>query len=485
MSKILGTLERAVERFPENIAIKDIFSEISYSELWENIENLSKEIIKFNTGKRCLLISRNSHYSVTAFYALIKCGIAPFLADPAWSYEHCRMYASGYGITCIILDNSSDVWTLDNAASLTENGMFSIAPFLDSEHSLNEPVKVEEPFFARFTSGSTGRPRALAFNEAAAIAAAVNWAEAASIEADTRVLCLASLNNGLSFNTSLLSVFIKGATLIYHAGPLLPGVIVKSILHFNPDILVAFPFIYEMLCNKKERLLLLKDKVKFAVSSSAFLPQRVTDNWTACTNIPLKNYYGVAELGPVTFSSKVVKGSVGHAINGINIIIVDDNGQRLAHGEQGKVAVKADSAAMGYLDERGTAYYSSVDEEGYYITKDLGIIDEHGYLFLKGRYGPVINIAGQKIDPKEIEECLESLQGISKAVVTAEKGASRIMLCAHVETHSVTEEDIRIYCGKKLLHSRVPTVIRIYEKLPRSAAGKVQFSELIKGKQDE
>lgn len=482
---MLEILAQAAERFPENIAIKDILSEINYSELWEYIDTLSKEIIKFNTGQRCLLISRNSHHSITAFYALIKCGIAPFLADPAWSYEHCKRYASGYGITCIILDNSSDVWKLDNVASLTGNGMLSIAPFLENEYSLNKPVTMREPFFARFTSGSTGRPRALAFSEAAAIAAAENWAEAASIEADTRVLCLASLNNGLSFNTSLLSVFIKGATLIYHTGPLLPGVITKSIFHFNPDILVAYPFIYEMLCSKQERLLLLKDKVKFAVSSSAFLPQQVTDNWTACTNIPLKNYYGVAELGPITFSSNEVKGSVGHAINGIDIIIVDDMGRRLANGEQGKVAVKANSAAIGYLDERGATYHSCVDEEGYYVTKDLGYLDEYGYLFLKGRQGPIINIAGQKIDPKEIEECLESIKGIAKAVVTAEKGTSRTWLCAHVETQSVTEEDIRIYCGRKLLHSRVPTVIRLYEKLPRSASGKVQFSELIKGKQDE
>ncbi|CCG87612.1 class I adenylate-forming enzyme family protein [Erwinia piriflorinigrans] len=482
---MLGTLTQAVESYPGNIAIKDAFSQISYCVLWENIEALSKRIKKNQAGQRCLLISRNSHYSVTAFYALVKCGIAPFLADPAWSYEHCKIYASGYGITHIIVDNSSDAWRLDNASFLTDDGMLSIASFDDSTEVTSKLITVKEPFFARFTSGSTGRPRALAFGEDAAITAAENWSEAAGIEAGTRVLCLASLNNGLSFNTSLLSVFMKGAMLIYHAGPLLPGVLTKTLLNFNPHIMVAFPFIYEMLCSKKERLLLLKEKVKFAVSSSALLPQEVIDSWTEATNIPIKNYYGVAELGPVTFSSKMVKGSVGQAIRGVDMIIVDDNGQHLPRGEQGKVAVKTKSAALSYLDERGADYLSSLNAAGYYVTKDLGIIDKQGYLFIKGRSGAVINISGQKIDPKEIEDCLENLKGISKSVVTAEKGTNRIYLCAHVETQSVTEEDIRIYCGSQLLPSRIPTVIRIYEKMPRSAAGKVQFSELIKGTQDE
>lgn len=326
--------------------------------------------------------------------------------------------------------------------------------------------------------GSTGRSCALAFGDAAALAAARGWAATAGFGHGTRVLCLATLNNGLAFNTSLLPVFLAGGTLAFHGGPLTPSAIIATVDAVDPTVLVAFPFLFELLTDHPRRLAAIRGRLHFAVSSAARLPLVTAATWQAATAAALVNYYGVAELGPVTFALLQAPGSVGRPIAGVRLRVVGEDGGGRPAKTVGRIAVSSPSRALGYLDAGGEPFEDALDAEGFVVTKDLGTLDREGNLFLRGRVGTILNIAGQKIDPREIEEVIAELPAVSAVVVRGEKGRQRTYLVAYVESREIGPEHVRCHCQERLPASRIPHEIHVRPHLPRSAAGKVMSASL-------
>lgn len=467
-AKLLRVLKESSQRFSELPVLIYRENVTTYGEFWQAVEQMGKMLRNKLPGERCLFVSRNSSDSVIAFYALLRAGIMPFLADPAWTSADCRRIGAGYGISCILYDDEPGLDHIEAISPVDGKNLF----FSIFEHDSQSDIP-SDAAFVRFTSGSTGRPRALAFNEAAAIAAAQGWSNGIGFDNRSRVLCLASLNNGLAFNTSLLPLFLKGGALIFHSGPLTPAAIVSTVKAANPNVLIAFPFILELLTSRPALLRELQGRLALAISSAAPLSPAVIAAWQKGTQVPIVNYYGVAELGPVTFGIPSVTGSVGRAIQGVNIRIIDSTGAINPPGETGRIAVASPSRAIGYLDSNDAPLTDALDDDGFFISKDLGALDPQGNLFLYGRTGVVINIAGQKIDPHEIENTIRELPGVKQVLVRGEQGKNRIYLVAHVESDDLTAEHIREHCAARLPLSRIPQVINIHVQLPRSASGKI------------
>ncbi len=467
-TNLLRALKESSHQFSKLPALIYRDNVTTYGEFWQAVEQMAELLRNKLPGERCLFVSRNSSDSVLAFYALLRAGIMPFLADPAWTSADCRRIGAGYGISCILYDVEPGLDSIELISPVDgKNLFFSI---FEQDSPVDMP---SDAAFVRFTSGSTGRPRALAFSEAAAIAAAQGWSKAIGFDSHSRILCLASLNNGLAFNTSLLPLFLAGGALIFHSGPLTPSAIVSTVKAANPNVLIAFPFIFELMASRPALLNELKGRLALAISSAAPLSPAVIATWQQGTQVPIVNYYGIAELGPVTFGIPSVAGSVGRAIQGVNIRVIDSTGSINPPGERGRIAVSSPSRAIGYLDSNDAPLTDAFDEHGFFISKDLGALDTQGNLFLHGRMGAVINIAGQKIDPHEIENTIRELSGVRQVLVRGEQGKNRLYLVAHVESDDLTADHIREHCAARLPLSRIPQVINIHIQLPRSASGKV------------
>src|SRR5919201_6147348 len=164
-----------------------------------------------------LFAPRSTPSQVALILGAIGSGHVPVLADPAWTtselaavIERCRIRtlvsdAPGAGLS---VRSEYGGFHLLDVASAPPDGTWSV------------PAGTT---FGRFTSGTTGMPRCLAFTDRAALGAAAAWAQAARISSSDRVLCIATLSNGLAFNTSLFTTLLTGATLAFHPGRLLPG----------------------------------------------------------------------------------------------------------------------------------------------------------------------------------------------------------------------------------------------------------------------
>jgi acyl-CoA synthetase (AMP-forming)/AMP-acid ligase II len=184
------------------------------------------------------------------------------------------------------------------------------------------------------------------------------------------------------------------------------------------------------------------------------------------------DYYGLAEVGPVTFNDSTVPGSVGVPLDGVEVVLepVGGGGDR--------VLVRTRSMARHFIDGREPALAESLTAEGFLRTRDLGRVDPDGRLRLVGRLGSVVNVAGRKIDPTEVADVLRALPGATDVVVRGESGADGELLAAYVESGTVDRAAVVEHCRARLSVYKLPQRVTVLAAFPRTSTGKVNASAL-------
>jgi acyl-coenzyme A synthetase/AMP-(fatty) acid ligase len=420
-------------------------------------------------GTRCLFVPEPRPLSVAILFALMRAGKVPFVADPTWDVPVLLHICETFGCRTVVTGPDHPLSAISSSDRQPVRDHRRTPPFAWTLPWVADTGALRPgTAFVRFSSGSTGTPRALEFSASTALAAAQTWQSAAAISEQDRILCLATLNNGLAFNTSLLSAFLAGATLHLHAGLPTPGAIVKNALQVRPTILVGFPFILELLLGQGERLRRSLHDTRLVVSSAAPLSAEVAARWREVTGIPIGHYYGIAETGPVTFNDGRTPGSSGTPLPGADI---RTPGREDAPGP---IAVRTRYQATAYVDDGGPPLSDSTDAEGYFLTSDLGHIGADGGLRIVGRAGRVANLAGNKFSLDALEAAIASLPGVEGAHVHIRDG----VMTAYVHGPGLPVEAIRAHCLRVLPALQVPHRILPVPHLPRSATGKISIASL-------
>lgn len=448
----------------------------SYEQLLSQIEKMSRWLSAEMEDGPVLFIPRNTPSSLAFLLAAVVSGKVPLLADPAWSSRELEGIVRRCAVRAIAWDGASaESVTWVEPPSLCQG--IALHRIRIPESELSTTAMHEDTVLGRFTSGTSGFAQCLQFRASAVLAAASSWRQAAGLSERDRVLCLATLNNGLAFNTSLLPLLLAGGTLVFHSGSLLASSVVRTLSAVRPTVLTAFPLVYELLAGRKDKRLDAAS-LRLAVSSAAPLPPAVRDWWREHTNLNICDYYGLAEVGPCTFNDGSVLDSVGVPLPGVAVRITGEDGAVLPAGAVGRIRVRTQSMASDYLECSGAVFASNLDEHGYYVTRDLGRLTPQGHLMLLGRLGRLINIAGRKIDPSEVESALREMPGVRNVVVRGEETPERILLAAYIESTTVTREEVVGFCVKRLAQYKVPQHITILPQLPRSSAGKISLGRI-------
>ena len=173
--------------------------------------------------------------------------------------------------------------------------------------------------------------------------------------------------------------------------------------------------------------------------------------------------------------------TVGQAMPGMEIKIVDDERRELPPGQVGELACRGDSVMMGYWRAPDRTA-EVVDEEGWYYTGDLATIDEHGYLRIVGRKKDMIIRGGQNIYPAEIETYLaahDKVKEVAVVGVPAPIAGERVWAFVILEEGAeMTAREVLDYCRAGLEVYKVPDRVRFVKDFPRAASGKPQKFKL-------
>ena len=225
--------------------------------------------------------------------------------------------------------------------------------------------------------------------------------------------------------------------------------------------------------------------MRLFVSGSAPLLAQTHQEWTARTGMPILERYGMTETGMNTsnpFDGDRVAGSVGFPLPGVALRIVDEaTGAVLGAGEIGMIEVKGPNVCAGYWrNAEKTA--AAFREEGFFITGDLGVIDDRGYVSIVGRDKDLIISGGLNVYPKEVETEIDALAGVAESAVIGlphpDLGEAVTAVIAANALSGLTESAILAALADRLATFKRPKRVLFTDELPRNAMGKVQKAYL-------
>ncbi|MEU3449883.1 class I adenylate-forming enzyme family protein [Streptomyces thermolilacinus] len=463
-----GLLAGVLARHGDRVAVTDADGSLTYAELADRARAAADRITRHATdGERLRvgLYATNCVEYVVGYLATLYAGAVPFLADSAFGPFELSRIAEDCGLDLLIHAPSADVRDVVDAA-LTDDGEFG---FLTvgrvRRYDTPRPPLLDDTEVCRFTSGSTGRPNCIEFSGAAVSAAAANWVKGTGLSADDRIACFAALSNGLAFNTSLLAAFLPGASLHLSHGLPTASRVVRLLESTAATRLVAFPALYESIVRRAPEEGFAT--VRTAISSGAPLRDTVREEFTRLTGVPVHNYYGVAETGPLTYAADGRGGGLGAPLPGVDLLAEE-------HG----IRVRSESMGSRYLNAPGV-FEQRLDDEGYYHTGDQGHLRD-GALHLTGRTSRMVNVGGRKIDPIEIAEVLRAAPGVLDAVAfEADNQHGEPTLAAVVAAEpGVTARTLRTHCAATLPSFKVPGILRLVDRIPANSIGKPSIERL-------
>ncbi len=222
-------------------------------------------------------------------------------------------------------------------------------------------------------------------------------------------------------------------------------------------------------------------------TGSAPCPPDLARQVQQCFGCAVHIGYGTTEVGggisatSVEDSAERQAQTVGRPMAGIEVRIVDEERRPLGPGQVGELACRGEGRMLGYYRAPELSH-EVVDEDGWYYTGDLAVMDEQGFIRIVDRKKDVIIRGGQNIYPAEIERYLAAHARIREAAVVGvptPAGDERVWAFVLLEEGvSLSAQDVLSYCREALEPYRVPDQVRIVGDLPRSALGKVRKSEL-------
>ena len=220
--------------------------------------------------------------------------------------------------------------------------------------------------------------------------------------------------------------------------------------------------------------------MRLFISGSAPLLPETFAAFQARTGQSILERYGMTEAGMITsnpLNGPRIAGTVGYALPGVGLRIVDDAGQSLPTEQIGQLEIRGENVFAGYwrMPERTAAEFR---EDGYFRTGDLGALSADGRLTLVGRARDLIISGGYNIYPKEIEVCLDELPGVLESAVIgvphADLGEAAIALLVTDGTGTFEESAALDRLASRLARFKLPRRLLCIDELPRNAMGKVQ-----------
>ena len=223
--------------------------------------------------------------------------------------------------------------------------------------------------------------------------------------------------------------------------------------------------------------------VRLVLSGSAPLAPAVIEEFTARTRIPVHQGYGLTEASPVvtsTLCSKVLQhGSVGAALPGIGIRLVDERGRAPEGEDPGEIQISGANLFSGYWPDGA----DGPDQDGWWSTGDVGFLDSAGDLFLVDRVKELVIVSGFNVYPVEVEDVIEEVDGVvAVAVIGAEDPGTGEAVVAYVVAPGrdprAVEDAVRAHCRTRLSGFKQPRRVVVVDELPFTVTGKVKKGRL-------
>src|SRR5437764_4187107 len=325
------------------------------------------------------------------------------------------------------------------------------------------------PALFKLTSGTTAEPCLVRFRSEQLLADCDQIC-------DTMGICDADLNFGVipishsyGFSNLLTPLIVRGVPMVLSRHRT-PRAVLVDLARTNATVFPGMPVFYQAFCEMEDIPQL--PKLRRCISAGAPLPVAVAKKFREKFKLPIHSFYGASECGGICYDREAtheIEGFVGTPMEDVLLEVID----RVASASQ----VRVRSAAVG------DGYFPEPDDEklgrGFFVPDDLLTKTEHGFRIV-GRISDVINIAGKKVNPAEVEAHLLRFRGVRQAVAFGRASPLRneeVAACV-ISAPGVTEADLLQFCRSGLSGWQVPRRIFILDVIPVNERGKISRREL-------
>ena len=447
-------------------------------------------------GERVLLLMRDTPEFAAAWLGVLHAGAVAVALNPKLSEAEYRHIRSDSGARLAIVE---DVFAWARADLTTEDaaggGLMIAGPSAGDTLSWRAALAraapsaaphdagLEDPAFWLYSSGTTGKAKGIVHPHRSVLAAGQGLREVIGLAAGERSFATSKLFFAYALEHGLLGPLATGATAILEPEWPDAETVLARVERERPNAFFSVPTFYRNLLALGAARLAPFREVRRFVAAGERLPASLIEQWRAATGGEILSLYGMSEtfcacmLTPPGSSNGM---RTGKPLAGVDAQLRTAEGKEPATGVAAELWLRHPALALGYANrpEQTEAQF----RDGWFCTRDLFVRDADGFFSHQGRSDERVKIAGQWVQPGELEEAVADDPAIAEAVcvqVTDAEGFERLALfvTARGDAARALAAAGRA-CEQKLPRFKRPNWIRSLDELPRTATGKLQRFKL-------
>jgi len=434
-------------------------------------------------GDTVAVVTGNHPGFTVGFLGALRAGAVASPINPQFRQRELEMLLQTTAATAVVVDDERRA-VCERAAEVLDGTPLFLE--VDEEGGVGDPAygqvdhspSGDDPAICQFSTGTTGRPKQVIRTHAQVAAEIEAASERLATSSEDVILGSIPLFHAHGLCNCLMAAVRCRGKLV-----LTGGFYARSILNLieseQVTIWPTVPFMVRILTEMPGPAERPLKSLRLVFSAGAPLDGDVALRFGDRYGIVVRQLYGCTEAGAVAINDDgplpETLGSVGRPLGSAVIRIVGEDGEPVAAGTQGTVAMSGPSLADGYTSADPKAMNNFRD--GAFFPGDIGELDDEGRLHLKGRTQLFINVGGNKVDPEEVEKVLATHPAVADvAVVRAPHHYYGEVVRAVIvpeEDVDLDENELRRHCRESLADFKVPKEVVLRDRIPRSPLGKL------------
>lgn len=477
----------------ESVALVSRGRATTYGELRDQVARLRGGLqgLGIEPGDRVGIIFTNKRYFVDALLAVIGLGAVAVPLNPNSPAPEWRRELDAVGAKAVLLGSTAlSQWRLVDrtllpglehvvVAEADEPGARSLDDLLAAEPVPRRDVAPDDLAVLIFTSGTVGHPMAAMLTHRNLRSNLdQNLAMPDRIRPDDVVFGVLPAYHVFGLNAMLLLTLAGGASIVL-VQRFDPSTALDTLEARRITVVPGVPSLWLALAHFPEVRPNAFATVRLAITGAAKMPEEAIGVLRARYGIEVREGYGLTEASPVVTSSTGIEarpGSIGRPIPGVDVRLVDPEGDDVPLGDAGEIWVRGPNVFAGYWnDPEATGRVLTPD--GWLRTGDIAVADEDGYLYLVDRAKDLIIVSGFNVYPAEVEDVIAEYPGVREVAVvgvphphTGEAVKAYVVLAPDVRAD---EEQIIAFCRDNIARYKCPSKVLFVDELPKGMGGKL------------
>lgn len=488
---VAQNLERSARLFPHTVAIEFEGRRITYAEL-ESLAGRAAHGLRalgVAAGDRVALFLPNVPEFAVAYLAAMKLGAVAVSVNALLKTDELRHVLADSGAAVVFttaallpelaplrgeLPSLRDVVTCEGDAA----GATTLSALCDGQPDRFRSIEMErdDPAAILYTSGTTGKQKGAVLSHGAVISNYHSTCHYVGSRPGDRHALFLPLFHCFGQDFIMNAALSSGGTLLLHRR-FDPETTPALLREQGMTHLYAVPTIYIYLLNAGITPAEWPS-LRYSFSAAATMPVEVARRWTEAFGMVVNEGYGLTETSPfAAYNHEYVHrpGSIGTPIENVEMKVVGPDDEEVADGAWGEICIRGPNVMLGYFNR--PAETAEALRGGWFHTGDVGYRDENGFFFLVDRVKDMINAAGFKVWPREVEEVLYAHPAVKEcAVVGLPDEVKGEAVAAYIVLHAsadCTEMEVESFCRERMAAYKVPRHLRFVDAIPKSPTGKI------------